>query len=77
MGARQRECSRRVIELRASPAGQRMALLACCWESAGDVIRILRAVVILLMATDAGAGCPLELAANVARIALEVRVRSY
>lgn len=53
-----------------------MALLAGCRESAGDVIRTLRASEILLMAADARAGGSLELASYMARIAIEAGMAS-
>ena len=71
VSARQWECRRRVIKFGSSPARQRVALLARCRKPAGDVIRILGAIEICLMAADAGAWCSLELSAHVAGVAVE------
>lgn len=51
-----------------------MALLTGRRESAGDVVRILRTVVVLLMAANTSTRRALELASHVARIAFQARM---
>ncbi len=72
------ECESRergMIELGSRPGSCRVTLLACCREPRGDVVRVLCPIEIILMTTDAVRRCALEIPANVARGAVEVRVR--